>query len=37
LVKPAPEDTLNAWAVSRKVNSSKEPGEPKLTEPLCAL
>ena len=34
LLKPAPEDALNAWPVSRKVNSSKAPDEPGLIEKI---
>lgn len=30
LLKPAPEDALKAWPVSRKVNSSRAPDEPSL-------
>ena len=33
LLKPAPEDALKAWPVSRRVNSSKAPDEPTLIEP----
>lgn len=34
LLKPAPEDALKAWPVSRRVNSSKAPDEPTLIEPV---
>lgn len=34
LLKPAPEDVLEAWPVSRRVNSSKAPDEPTLIEPI---
>jgi putative SOS response-associated peptidase YedK len=34
LLKPAPEDALNACPVDRKVNSSKTPDDPGLIEPI---
>jgi putative SOS response-associated peptidase YedK len=37
LLKPAPQDALNAWPVSRKVNSSKAPDEPGLIKPIELL
>jgi putative SOS response-associated peptidase YedK len=37
LLKPAPGDYLQAWPVSRQVNSSRAPGDdPSLIEPLAA-
>lgn len=32
LLRPAPEEAVKAWPVSRKVNSSKAPDEPSLIE-----
>lgn len=34
LLKPAPQDALKAWPVSRRVNSSKAPDEPTLINPI---
>ena len=34
LCKPAPEAAVQAWPVSRKINSSKAPGEPGLIEKM---
>jgi putative SOS response-associated peptidase YedK len=34
LCKPAPEDAVKAWPVSRAVNSSKAPDEPGLIDPI---
>jgi putative SOS response-associated peptidase YedK len=37
LLKPAPDDYLQAWPVSREVNSSRAPGDDaSLIEPLAA-
>ena len=35
LLKPAPEDEVTAWPVSRAVNSSKAPDEPELIERIA--
>jgi putative SOS response-associated peptidase YedK len=35
LLKPAPEHALNAWPVSRVVNSSKAPDSPELIAPIA--
>ncbi len=34
LLKPAPENTLRMWPVSRKVNRVGNDNDPKLVEPL---
>ena len=34
LLKPAPEDAVQAWPVARAVNSSKAPDEPGLIEKI---
>jgi putative SOS response-associated peptidase YedK len=36
-LKPAPDDNLQAWSVSRRVNSSKTPGDdPTLIDQVAA-
>jgi putative SOS response-associated peptidase YedK len=35
LLRPAPEDTLQCWPVSKRVNSSRAPADdPTLIEPI---